>query len=439
MRKLFTIPLALLATGLLATATRADTLWDFQAVNEMGVGTHPKVNAPTDPGNRVVVEGVALAGVNEILDPDMQYTIFIQDENTSRGGIQGWAGSWLYGALWGSLRASSYVDFQAGDRVRLTGFLADAARGKVVMNHRHSASPSLVWTVEVLGHAGLPDPLILPSAHHANTFDATRTGGGERYQTRLVMLDGAVLSGGSWGNGQMVTAADASGQMNLLLSAMGDFTGSPAPSGPLNVIGIFDQEDTVAPHTSDYRIWVKKMEDVAMSVGSCRQAALLPAGTRVALLGKTVSRTYDGYLAIQDADRSGGILVVSQKEFQPGDVVTVQGIVTNHEGQPAIHATYLFAGGTPPKPLFVNSRSLWAEDGLSADGLLVSAAVTMGTPVGGGMATLADDAGKPILARVRNWSLPPAGASLVLSGVLGREQGTPVLYPADLGDFRVVE
>ena len=206
MRKHVLIVFAMaLFLGCASGATAGDSMWELEAVNATGLGTHPKVNADLDPANLVVVEGIALAGSTEILDPNgvtiwvHQYTGFIQQENSDRGGIQFWAGSWFYGdPMWYTYRASDYIDFAAGDRLRVTGYLQDAGRGKVVINHRHSPDPDLVFKVEVIGHPGLPDPVLIPSVSDCNYFDQARSGGGERYQTRYAMLHDVEKTAGTW-------------------------------------------------------------------------------------------------------------------------------------------------------------------------------------------------------------------------------------------------
>lgn len=299
----------------------ADTIWDYQEVRASdGLGIHPLVDADPEEWNRVTIEGVALAGVDEILDPALMYTVFVQDDTADLGGLQAWAGSWWYGGQW---RPAEYVDFQAGDKVRVTGLLSNH-NGKVFINDRHSPSPQTRFVVEVLGHVGMPDPLLIPSVGACNYFDATRAGGGERYQTRWVMLHGVEITGGTWGPDQVVTISDASGSVGMLPSGMGDFAGSTQPTGKLNVVGIFDQEDPSSPYFDDYRVWVKKQADIAVAFDLCILALQAPDGTRVALVGKQVMQKSPGEFTILDA--SGAFSVLSDHPVTQGDIVAVQGI-----------------------------------------------------------------------------------------------------------------
>ncbi len=359
-----------------------DDLWALQAVDSTGLHTHPKVGANFfDPANIVVVEGVALAGVDEILNPAGMYTVFLQDDTQAAGGIQAWAGSWFYDpADWQSYRTTDYVDFQAGDRLRITGFAADPMRGKAFINHRHSDDPDLVFTVEVLSHVGLPDPALIPTVGDCNYFDQTRSGGGELYQTRYVMLHGVEITSGTWANNELLTVEDTTGQVGMLLSGQGDFSSFSQPTGKISVVGIFDQEDVTSPQTGDYRVWVKKYADIANAMESCSEIEAFNDGERVALANKIVSRTFNGYYYIQDAQRASGIRIVSTRSVQPGDEVAVQGIVStlaNSEKAIVPDYTYMESTGNAVRPLGISGKALAAVDGLKTTGLLVTVCGTL--------------------------------------------------------------
>ena len=85
-RVFFLLVLALSMIAASISVSFGDTLWDYQAVDEIGFGTHPAISYPEiDPASKIVVEGVALASSSEILNPNLQYTIFIQDDTSDRG------------------------------------------------------------------------------------------------------------------------------------------------------------------------------------------------------------------------------------------------------------------------------------------------------------------------------------------------------------------
>lgn len=435
--------IAVAGVAVCAASARADSMWDYQAVNSAGYGIHPKVWADeTDPASRIIIEGVALAGVDEILDPGLQYTVFLQDDMSDRGGMQAWTGKFLYGdALWAYFRSTDYIDFSAGDRLRITGLIADMGRGKVVINNRgHSGAPNLVWHVDILGHPGLPDPQLIASVSHCNYFDETRAGGGERYQGRYVMLHGVEVTAGSWGNNSLMTIGDATGSVGMLLSAVGDFGVNPQPQGRLNVVGIFDQEDDqVSPYTGGYRVWVKKAADISAALDACREAGARDAGERVALAGKVVSRVFDGFFFIQDEGRAGGVRVNSSHAVAPGDIVSVAGVIVEEDGGKAISASYVSrsAGGAAPRPLFVNSGVVRGESGLNVQGLLVRAAGVAGASDGEGGFSLTDAAGT-VAARVSGGAAPQQGAAVIVTGVAVGSGDGAALVAAGPEDIEMV-
>lgn len=440
MRVLYIVLAALVLLTQGAAASALDIAWELQEVNEIGFGIHSKVNAAAeDPANKVVIEGVALAGSNEILDPADQYTLFIQDDLRPRGGMQIWAGSWFYGSLWPILRSTDFIDVNAGDRVRVTGYLADAGRGKAVINHRHSASPELIFHVEVTEHPGLPDPELIPSVAYCNYFDMTRSGGGEHYQTRFVMLHDVEVTNGVWGNNSLLAVADETGSVGALLSAMGDFSEGPQPQDKLSFVAIFDQEDTTSPHTEDYRLWVKKSQDVGLALDACRQVKSHDIGTSIALINKVVSRAYDGFFYVQDEDRCGGVRITSDRCPLPGQLVSVLGVVSEANGEKAIVPTHLSLGDhAEVKPVFVTGPTLRGENGLDVNGLLVRCVVTVGAPGSNGLYTCTDDSGESILVEPKGVTLPE-GNTVVLTGVPSLWDGDTVLLVNDEDDIHILQ
>lgn len=378
----------------------ADTLWDYQAVNANGTGIHPAVGADYS----ITFEGIALAGHNELQNPDIYgmpnaYTLVVQDDTSDRGGIQCWAGTWIYPQpMWWQARGvdswpygpvNPFINFQAGDRLRVTGYIADPPRGggKVFMNSRHSSDPDMVFYVTVLGHPGLPDPQLIPSISDCNYFDQTRAGGGERWQSRYTMLHGVEVQSGNWINNGDLTIQDSTGALWLKLSEMGDFNAEPQPSGKLNIVGIFDQEDLSAPYTSNYRIWIKKSIDVASAKDNCRELAQCDIDTRVGIIDKKVSRVFDGYFFVQDKGRAGGIKVLSSHAVIPGDIVALQGKLVADSGGKALEARYctVTSSGDAPKPIYVNGLTLNGQAGLKVDNLLIKCVGKIKSNLGGGM------------------------------------------------------
>ena len=164
-----------LSVCLLSQAWAADTMWELQAVNADGTGSHPKIGAAPEEANKVVVEGISLASTGEIDMPDSEgfawFSLWLQAD-APRGGIQVWSGPW-------NIAAWQDLSVQAGDRVRVEGWVADH-NGKVFINDRHSVP--VMWNMEVLSHGAMPEPELIPSIADCNFFDPTREAGGERYQ-----------------------------------------------------------------------------------------------------------------------------------------------------------------------------------------------------------------------------------------------------------------
>ena len=246
-------------------------MWDLQAVDSQGLGTHPLVGAAPIPENRVAVEGIALNITGEILDTleDGMYSIFLQDQT---GGLQVWAGKWWY-PEW---PPAEYIPVEAGDLVRVEGFVANH-NGKVFINDRHSSAPEIRFIVTIVEKGvGMPEPKLIPSVSACNYFDPTRTGGAEKYQTQWCRLNDVEIVSGTWGNyltdaeGNVIkgdlTIADGTGELIMHLSRQGDFDDSSAPTGKFDVIGIFDQEDLEEPYHENYRIWVKRDEHIIRSI-----------------------------------------------------------------------------------------------------------------------------------------------------------------------------
>jgi len=256
-----------LAVGMLVALPigLAETHWEIQAVDENGLGTHPKVGAdPTDPNNRVVVEGIALNSPDELVDTRYSWMLVVQGEGDDHAGTQAWAGSFYQ--PWPDVYPT---DIQPGDRVRITGFIANFL-GKININERHSPAPQMNFQVEVLERGvGMPEPELIPSIADCNFFDQTRLSGGEWYQSRWVRLNDVWIAAGQWAPDHQLTITDSTGEtLGLMLSSQGDFAGYPEPRGPFDVIGIFDQEPwplkpfPPPPYTDYYRIWVKRFEHI---------------------------------------------------------------------------------------------------------------------------------------------------------------------------------
>jgi len=233
--------------GLVAGEARAlDSIGDLEAVDADGVGTHPDL----DTLDMVTFQGVVLNAPGDMLNTATQWQMYVQALDGS-GGIALYANAWYCSAY--NVWPRYSTDWLPGDIVEVTG-LIDFYNGKTNLNERHD--PDNVFTVTLISHGSVPDPILIPSVAACTTFDQTRTTGGELYQGQWTRLEGVWVESGTWANGQTLTITDTSaGELAMLLSSMGDFTQGEAPSGKFNVTAIFDQEDTAAPYTGSYRLW----------------------------------------------------------------------------------------------------------------------------------------------------------------------------------------
>jgi len=286
----------------LCAALRADAIWDLQAVDADGEATHAKVGAdPTNPDNKVVVEGIALNDSEDYLEPSVQFQLYVQAEAPDGGGIAAWSGSFFQGGP-GSQTWQDEFDrmtasgFKPGDRVRVEGFVA-FHRGKTNVNERHSAAPAMDFTISVLeADVGIPAPTVIPSVGSCNYFDQTRAGGGEFYQATWCRLEDVWIHSmpDGWGAGKSILVTDnGTDTLPVLLSDMGDFDSYPAPTGVFGVTGIFDQEDETFAFTGAYRLWVKDYGDLALPAVVPEPGGywVFALGAGAALLGRKRRRT----------------------------------------------------------------------------------------------------------------------------------------------------
>ncbi len=161
-------------------------------------------------------------------------------------------------------------------------------------------------------------------------------------------------------------------------------------------------------------------------------------GDRVALANKVVSRTYGSYFYVQDADRAGGVRIVSNRIVAPGDVLSVQGLVSTVDGEKAITPSYIAMSGTAPKPVYVNSAALHGQAGLDVFGLLVRTVGVVGANLGGGVYRFTDDAGQTIQLVAGGIAVPPAGTRVSVTAVAAGDSTAPKLLLSNARDIAPV-
>ena len=247
----------------------AETNWELQSVDENGVPNYYKVGADPTPENLVVIEGICLNNPEDMLDPAKMWQIFVQGEGGDLGGTAAWAGKFYQSDIWeDELARLNSSGFREGDRVRITGY-AMAVGGKTNINERHSADPSMNFTVELLqAGVGLPEPELV-TIPEMNTFDSTRLTGGERYQCRRIRINDVHIVSGTWGKNQRLTIADKQGNTILMKLCNVDFGTSPG-NAEFDVIGLGNQEPQFGPSgpipgtglTDGYQIWVTRPDGI---------------------------------------------------------------------------------------------------------------------------------------------------------------------------------
>lgn len=252
---------------------------DLQAVNANGIGTY-------GASDKVIVEGIIINSPEAMLDPTTgeaglggQWQMYIQGEGDDHAGTAVWFGQ-NYSRVTSRDDyteeeyleelcrinrdpATGYV-FNVGDRVRVTSWYK-FFKGKLNLNEMHEVDPFFDFQIElVTPAAGVPAAEVvgleeLKDAGDNFIFDPNRLMGCEYYQGRLVRVnDVEIMNPEAWGPGGLLTIADGQGRTFPVLLGRGEgFSRHDCPAGPIDVIGIMDQEATAYfPCTDGYRIWV---------------------------------------------------------------------------------------------------------------------------------------------------------------------------------------
>ncbi|MBU1259922.1 MAG: hypothetical protein KJ757_08340 [Planctomycetes bacterium] len=256
---------------LFSTACFAETHSNVQAVDTTGYGTHPDLLTM----NKITVEGIILNRPEYMVDISgsaAEWQIYVQGEGGDHAGTaiymrkDNWGGGTYTDQEWAdeldriSNDPNGNYGFRPGDRVRVTGLLK-FYYGKTNINERHTTNPDYDFTIDLIDpDAGLPEPEVITLGQVKDTddnfiFDYTRATGCEYYQGVLVRVNDVNISDGIWGIDNTMTIKDSTGRTFPLKLGIGPgFSQYSAPTGQIDVIGIFDQES--ADYKAGYRIWV---------------------------------------------------------------------------------------------------------------------------------------------------------------------------------------
>jgi hypothetical protein len=267
--------IALVLTGSLWAATHTE----FQAVNAAGESTYTAAQT-------VTLEGIVLNNPADMLDPTpddamtqmynvaAEWQIFFQGEGDDHAGTAAWMGQMYSNLPWVSpdggysneqwvaeLTRLNAAQFGVGDRIRVTGYFL-SYKGKTNVNEQHSNDPQRDFTIELLEKGvGLPKPELvtlddLKDDQDRCIFDPARLVGGERYQSRLIKIEGVrIVDPNGWGPYGELTITDGVKTLPVKLGrGTGIYAGSYNLNEVIDVIGILDQDS--AALVDGYRLLV---------------------------------------------------------------------------------------------------------------------------------------------------------------------------------------
>ena len=132
-------------------------------------------------------------------------------------------------------------------------------QGKFNVNEQHEKDPSFDFDIEILQAGQMSPPSLISLLDVKNLDDSfkfvqDRQSGAEHYQSTLVKLKNvSLVSSAGWGPDATLTITDGAVHLPMKLGRVG-FNSLPPPSGPFDVVGIFDQESP--DYRGGYRLWV---------------------------------------------------------------------------------------------------------------------------------------------------------------------------------------
>ncbi len=259
----------------------------YQAVDDLGNGVFPL-------GYPIRLRGLILNRSEAMLNPAAgapaflggQWQIYVQAADVGDFGGTACYMAEKYGNLpWvpdtESYTAQEWLDelarlthdpetgraFRPGDLVEIRARVPGLHYGgKTNVNEAHSKNPANDFDVVLLAaDCGLPSPTLITLADVKDAanefiFDATRQTGGERYQASLVRINQVWFVNPSlWAPNATLEITDGSGRTLPLKLGLGSgYTAYPPPTGPFDVVAIFDQEDANSDGDGmeGYRLWL---------------------------------------------------------------------------------------------------------------------------------------------------------------------------------------
>lgn len=150
-------------------------------------------------------------------------------------------------------------------------------------------------------------------------------------------------------------------------------------------------------------------------------AKSLADGTSVVLGAKVVSTVLPGRFYIQEPDRSSGIAVIGSFNTQPGDLLTVKGILATISEERVLllgSASVNKSPGTPPRALGAKALD-YRPGSTGVDGLLIRLAGRV-EPMEGGMIQVVDGSGEGVVIVSPSTPVVSAGDFITIKGAAGR-------------------
>lgn len=166
-------------------------------------------------------------------------------------------------------------------------------------------------------------------------------------------------------------------------------------------------------------------------VTSAARARQLPDSTNCELSGPVVTRVFEGFFYVEDANRAAGIRVNCAQGQMPAEentTPTVTGVVRTIGGERVIDEAHVVPGGSGTvKPLGMLGRATLS--GLNTQGLLVYLWGRAKVDSAGTTQFVIDDGstGDGVVVELHGVAAPTDGDYIVVSGVLGANNGMPVL------------
>lgn len=175
--------------------------------------------------------------------------------------------------------------------------------------------------VERVGFPGTPEPPVVTLAQLASQPVTT-----EPFESRLVRVNGVTVNTTVWtaeGSGTNYQLTDATGTLDIRINPGTDLAGTPAPTGPFDVIGVLSQFRPSAPFVGGYQLMPRRQADVLPQLDAPVIAPAAPFETASTPTSVTLRWT-------TDRPAHSEVRYVATTTGATG-TVAIEGRVTQHE------------------------------------------------------------------------------------------------------------